>query len=283
MKLLLQRRHERGAAVTLFREFFPPAALAPYVSRFWTTTGGDAHGLPLCSRVLPDGCTDLLFDLSSSPQALVIGPMLQPRLALSRAVENIAVSFYPGRIFPFLGHPLSDLREKVVGLEPFWGESSANLLDRLTEAPDTASRIKILERELLARLPGNYRQEVHVHRAVACLYANRGNVSMRNLTQVVALCERQLRRKLIAWTGYGPKQLGRIVRFQHSARTLLNARGANGADIAVSHDYADQAHLVHEFKALSGLTPRDFKFAALERQAECPILSIPTPGAMMYS
>jgi len=245
--------------------------------------GSDARGLPLCSRVLPDGCTDLLFDLSNSPQALVIGPMLQPRLALSRPVENIAVSFYPGRIFPFLDHPLSDLREKVVGLEPFWGRSSAELLAHLMNAPDTATRMQIIELELLKRLARTDRQEIHVHRAVACLYANKGNVDLRDLTRAVALCERQLRRKLLAWTGYGPKQLGRIVRFQNSARALLNARVVNGADIAASHDYADQAHLVHEFKALSGLTPRDFKRAALERQAECPIFSIPTPGAMMYS
>src|SRR5665213_776121 len=86
---------------------------------------------------------------------------------------------------------------------------------------------------LLERLARSRRQDLHVHRAVACLYANRGNIDMRNLAKEVALCERQLRRKLLAWTGYGPKQLGRIVRFQNTAQTLLHPRGVNGADAAI--------------------------------------------------
>jgi AraC-like DNA-binding protein len=64
--------------------------------------------------------------------------------------------------------------------------------------------------------------------------------------------ERQLHRRSVASFGYSPKILQRIVRFQR-ALTLARA-GVPLADVAATAGYADQAHLSHDVKRLSGVS-----------------------------
>ncbi|MFG6194897.1 DUF6597 domain-containing transcriptional factor [Nonomuraea sp. JJY05] len=66
--------------------------------------------------------------------------------------------------------------------------------------------------------------------------------------------ERQLHRRSLATFGYAPKILQRIVRFQR-ALTLARA-GVPLAEVAVTAGYADQAHLSHDVKRLSGVSMR---------------------------
>ncbi|RVB66322.1 AraC family transcriptional regulator, partial [Mesorhizobium sp. M7A.F.Ca.CA.002.04.1.1] len=54
--------------------------------------------------------------------------------------------------------------------------------------------------------------------------------------------------------GMGPKTLSRIVRFNR-ALGLSRQQAVDWADIAADCGYADQAHLVREFRDLAGETP----------------------------
>jgi AraC-like DNA-binding protein len=58
----------------------------------------------------------------------------------------------------------------------------------------------------------------------------------------------------VAGFGYAPKTLQRIVRFQRALR--LARSGVAAVDVAVAAGYADQAHLSHDVKRLSGVTLR---------------------------
>ena len=71
----------------------------------------------------------------------------------------------------------------------------------------------------------------------------------------LGLGERQLRRRAAAAFGYGPKVLARVLRFAAAVERLRAAPGVPLAVLAVETGYADQAHLTHESRALSGLSP----------------------------
>ena len=66
------------------------------------------------------------------------------------------------------------------------------------------------------------------------------------------------RKRLVAGfreqVGVPPKTLGRVLRFHH-ALELLSGTGGPAAEIAAACGYADQAHMIREFRAVSGLTP----------------------------
>jgi transcriptional regulator GlxA family with amidase domain len=70
------------------------------------------------------------------------------------------------------------------------------------------------------------------------------------------LSERQLRRRVHAAAGYGPKTLQRVLRFQRFVRLLDAAPDLPDlAAAAFGTGHADQAHLTRECRALSGHTP----------------------------
>ncbi|MEV4398492.1 DUF6597 domain-containing transcriptional factor [Nonomuraea sp. NPDC049607] len=87
--------------------------------------------------------------------------------------------------------------------------------------------------------------------APAIARALRMGRSVRDVAWTLGLSERQLHRRSVASFGYSPKTLQRIVRFQR-ALTLARA-GVPPAEVAVRAGYADQAHLSHDVKRLSGV------------------------------
>jgi len=66
--------------------------------------------------------------------------------------------------------------------------------------------------------------------------------------------ERTLQRALRGTLGLGPNDVARRIRSQDVVRRLSEP-GANMSAIAADLGYADQAHLINEFRAVSGTTP----------------------------
>jgi AraC-like DNA-binding protein len=58
--------------------------------------------------------------------------------------------------------------------------------------------------------------------------------------------------------GLRPKLLLRILRLQKAVE-LAESRRATQAHIALGAGYADESHMVREFRALAGVTPRELR------------------------
>ena len=67
----------------------------------------------------------------------------------------------------------------------------------------------------------------------------------------VGLSARQLHRRCLTSFGYGPKTLGRILRFDRAV--ALARTGAALACVAATVGYADEAHLCREVRDLAGV------------------------------
>lgn len=63
--------------------------------------------------------------------------------------------------------------------------------------------------------------------------------------------EREFRQRV----GVSPKTLSRIARFQNLLRLSGRDASRSWSDLAAASGYADQAHLVREFREFSGTTP----------------------------
>jgi AraC-like DNA-binding protein len=59
--------------------------------------------------------------------------------------------------------------------------------------------------------------------------------------------------------GLTPKELARIRRFREAAIEAVLAPPQPWVELAAEHGYADQAHLIHEFRRLIGLSPESFR------------------------
>ncbi|PZG02063.1 hypothetical protein C1J01_47675 [Nonomuraea aridisoli] len=90
--------------------------------------------------------------------------------------------------------------------------------------------------------------------APAIAAALRAGRSVAEVAWDLGYSERQLHRRSLTAFGYAPKTLQRILRFQHALR--LARAGVPLAEAAVTAGYADQAHLAHDVRRLSGVPMR---------------------------
>jgi AraC-like DNA-binding protein len=241
------------AAAIAYREWAPPAALAPWVRRVWslTVTGADGTG-----RVLPDGCMDIV---AMGGRLLVAGPDTGPVPVARRAGETvIGVRFHPGAGQAVLGPRASELRDSRVPLEAVWDRDGRELAERVAAASPTDG-LALLQARLLARL-GAAREPRPDPLVAAAVHLLEGHAVLPGrvgeLGDTLGLSERQLRRRFHTAVGYGPKTLARVLRFQRLLGLLDRAGSRPSLALAAADaGYADQAHMTTECARLAGLSP----------------------------
>jgi transcriptional regulator GlxA family with amidase domain len=82
----------------------------------------------------------------------------------------------------------------------------------------------------------------------------RDALPLHKIAGAMGRSERDLRRRSRSAFGYGPATLARIVRF-HRALGLARRSPRGLAELAVAAGYADQPHMNHDVRALTGTTP----------------------------
>ena len=81
-------------------------------------------------------------------------------------------------------------------------------------------------------------------------------ISVTELSSIACLSKKQFEREFQSHVGMNPREYTRIVRFQKAlAQMQYQPNGINQAQIAYASGYADQSHLIREFKRLCGYTP----------------------------
>jgi AraC-like DNA-binding protein len=251
-------------------EHAPPPSLAPFVECFWTRGGAEEGGAAARggasgpALVLPDGCVDVIVDLSGSGRAFVVGPMTKP-LVVERADDHdfVAVRLRPGAAPAFFAAALEEWRDLQVELADAWREGG-RLVELVGDAADPVARRIAFARELARRLASAPERASAATRAVALARAVRESepeTSVAALAAALGFTRQHLARLLKESAGLAPKTLQRIVRMQR-ALDLLQREPARGlARIALDAGYADQSHFTSEVKALTGRTPNQWREA----------------------
>jgi transcriptional regulator GlxA family with amidase domain len=93
-----------------------------------------------------------------------------------------------------------------------------------------------------------------VRHCVRVIESSRGHIGMAQLSASAGVGIRRIERHFAQHVGLSAKRFARVVRFQ-SVVASLSRQGPDWAGVAIDCGYADQPHLVREFKELSGLTP----------------------------
>jgi AraC-like DNA-binding protein len=155
-----------------------------------------------------------------------------------------------------LGVPASAIAGRIVALEDLWGDVAARLLcERLADARDARAAAAILESAIGERLTS---ADGRASRAqLASDAADRLTSANVNAVAVdLGMSERHLRRVFRETVGMSPKAFAKLTRFHRALRAARAESHANWASIAAAAGYYDQAHLIAEFRAIAGVTPR---------------------------
>jgi methylphosphotriester-DNA--protein-cysteine methyltransferase len=251
-----------------YEEFHPNPPLDKFIKCIWSLESAAQH--QHCpERILPDGCTEMVFHLADpfdqhnddgsqarQPAALLVGQMrghllIQP----TGRVRVLGVRFRPGGAYPFLSIPQSEITGRVIALDSIWGAIAVELHSRIADATTNAESVRHLEKILSETLKSR-RLDDRFSYAVDLITNSGGSVPIDRLANDLGVSFRSLDRIFNTRVGLSPKTLCRIVRFQ-SVFKLLERESSkqDWVRIALDGGYYDQAHFVKEFREFSGKTP----------------------------
>ncbi len=235
------------------------------IETFWfmPLKGGDGWRM---HEILPDGSFAFLFVVSGSGcRILYIGPFTElRRVPMLDRVEYLCVQFRPGRMLRVADIAAADLVNSWIFLPHLLGMSADEIGERLYTAPTIGAKQQLIEAlfrktEVEKLLPkGSFLQ------CARAVDEAGGAVRVDEIADQAGVSPRTLERLFLEHVGISPKTFARMVRFQNVVSRLRCRRPSfsSFADLAADCGFADQAHFIKDFKALSQKLPTEFQRVA---------------------
>lgn len=230
----------------------PVFSIARFVEEARVVSGG-----PVAVDWLPNGRTSLVVRIveQGTGDVHVVGPRTRAKLKRATGVARAAViQFKPGWSRTLFGVPASQLTDQLVTLEDLWASAGRDVTDELLAAHSVPELLHRLSRTIAGRAPSESTSARLARRAARMFEASETRVEI--VADELGVSARHLRRAFAESVGITPKEFARGVRLQRAIRE--SARSTDWSAIARDAGYYDQAHLIGDFRELTGLTPTAF-------------------------
>jgi AraC-like DNA-binding protein len=264
----------------MFRSVVPGGLLGEFVSSLWLhSSPGQGPELRL-----PTGTVELVVNLAADrfwmpdaagvcrayPGAMVAGPYRHAYLLdATQQSPVVGVVFRPGRARALVDVPLHELANRHIALEDLWGAGATRVREQLLAAPDAPARLRVLESALWDRLTGSPHVAHPLAAAATRWLAEYPGVS--DLGDRAGLTSRRVQQVFRTEVGLSPKSYQRLQRFRSVLAGIDGVARVGWSALAVECGYYDQAHLVREFRAHSGLSPTEYLRARGEQVNHVPL------------
>ena len=236
-----------------YREIPPAPRLADVVHCFWTISGEVAPLQPHHYRIVADGCVDLILNCHRDEGLIVAGTNTHwSSTTLVGNVQFFGMRFLPATIHRVLDFPSQDAAGVMAKVDAVLGKPEEELGEMLFAQASLSERIAVAEAWLTKQIAArDVSLDTRVLRALDLINSSRGALDIEHNDELY-VSPRQLRRLFQRYVGVGPKQLAKVVRFQHSIAAML--RSPDSGAITVD-GYYDQSHLIRDFNQMLGLPP----------------------------
>jgi AraC-like DNA-binding protein len=272
--------------VACYREFVPHPALQgkvralfsftahvePSPSRRITFEKRCAPGDPYSSPSFADGASSIVFDLGMifhpdgtwEGSAAVLGKVIGPMRRVARAARDfrrelpamVGAYLHPARLSAFARLPSCEVTDRILPIEELWGSAATHVSEDLATLNESA-RLDLLESALLGHMaePRERGGAVEVRGLAACVVRRGGRVAIDDLATAAGVSRQHLTRVFRERVGVSPKVYCRLARFQAALAYVRPGHRVDWARVACALGYADQSHMIAEFRQFSGLTP----------------------------
>lgn len=260
-----------------YRYIHPSPDLAPFIRYYWMMEIDSGTFTPEKQRVFSYACPELTF-YYRDPFSLINGNETRDTqapavlsgqkttftdLIPTGHVGILSVVFRPQAVRLFFKIPsnhLTDLQVLLTDIDTGAGE----LTEALALSHNTEDRIALIETYLRRRIAENLVYDFKRIGAGIALADHRfAMVTVDQMAGKACLSPRQFERRFLEFTGLTPKKYLRAVRFQNSLYQKQLDPSLNLTQLAHAAGYYDQPHFTNEFKAFTGMHPRQY-FSANE-------------------
>lgn len=241
-----------------YQEYQPHSALRPYIDAYWSVQTKALHQASV-SRILPDGCVDIIINTGSTIVSSNEGSVLEPEQAY---LIGTMTSFSDTIQEP--GAMLTGIRFKPAAFTLFYSMSLAETADTCTLFKTPLPVEQLQQADFVARLDQYFlnRKQTVRHRlfpVIGNVLQCAGNVRISQLAREHYITKRQLERSFKEQLGIPPKEFANIVRYRSVLKSIRHNAGKRSLEeIAFLNGYYDHAHLTNEIKRYTGSTPGAF-------------------------
>jgi len=230
--------------------------LVEWIDHYWMVSW-DLRGLePRLVESLPHPNVHVVFEKSASR---VWGVSTGK---FSRMLEGkshvFGIKFTPGGFFPFLGKSVSSLANQSIPIEQvFGGEVSG--LERAILATENENEMKATSDAFL--LDRKLRPDMKVDQArqlVERILREPDILSVDDFAARTGLSVRSLQRLFSQYVGLSPKWVIRRYRLHELLEKMHSGKPLDWAQLAVDLGYFDQAHLINDFRSITGYAPTEY-------------------------
>ncbi|MEU2452401.1 helix-turn-helix domain-containing protein [Streptomyces sp. NPDC012765] len=229
------------------------------------------EGRPRSRLEIPDGVVTVVIALAGGLRLTADG---SPRGASSflsglrttatrgehtGGLHGIEVTFSPLGAYRTFGIPMRHFTEAFTDLSDLsdlLGRTAGCLVDQLRQTDSWAERFALLDAVFASCADRGGAVSPEVREALGLLRTASRPEALTAISRQVGWSDRHLRARFGQQVGLAPKAVARVARLQRALR--LQALGLDGAAVAASGGFHDQAHCIREFRAMTGLTPSQF-------------------------
>lgn len=244
----------------------PHPRLRPFLGDY---VGYDIAGVPAGTHLgLPSGSLtfivaigqplrqyDLVAEADESFDVLLAGLHLKPTLIRHNgAMTGIQINFTPFAPRVFFDLPAVEFAHHSVDLSDIARPIAAELHERVNAASTWAQRFDAIDDVLLRAVHVGSHLRPEVVESWRQIARSHGGLPISLVADHIGWSRRHLNGQFRAEFGIGPKEAGRVIRFDR-ARRMIKAEGATLAEVAAICGYTDQSHLNRDFKLLTGTSP----------------------------
>lgn len=219
-------------------------------------------------KIVPDRSAHLLAHCRRDPSGLervtasIVGSRSRAKdVDPAGRVWTVGVRLRPGALAPLAGIRASELTDRSVSFGAVWGGWGDECSRIVGSCSDPASAVRVLLETVEGA--GSGRRRGWVARGLEEAIRSRPRAAVGEVAGLLGIAPRTLRRRCRETTGLTPKAHLRIARVHASIERARRAPDRTWGVIAAESGYADQAHLVRDFRSLIGEPPQAFRARGL--------------------
>ena len=253
-----------------YQEFKPNQKLDRLVDCYWISEEQTSR----TSRVLPDGCADLIFNFGEAiinasdmhvsvakESIAAVGMMTTFRDVFAPSGASLlGIRFKSGRLSTLSSTPLSELKNITIQASEVIPEFNDLFLEKLFYTDGIKNRITQIEKILYRLLVNNQKpDDLLITSVTDLILQSNGQVRAEEVAEAACISLRQLQRRFKDKVGMTLKEFTKVIRFINTSDIIKSSSRKSILEIAFEAGYYDHSHLTHDFKQLAGILPSALK------------------------
>lgn len=235
--------------------------LSQYICCFWGSEKSyvKTAKVPEVDIVIPDTCVDIIYRIDYTENTIVSGFcgindtsfVARDELALGHLISTFAIRFYGWGAYAFSEDDMRNTLNGFYDVQSRFRWLDLALKTQLWETDALSERVSLTEHLFCQYISGKsfrLRENDVLRSAIANMLFHKGTLDIARLARDSFVSSRQLERIFNEYIGMTPKKLSNLVRYQFLWDDVLQNGGKNISDMAYKYGYADQAHLMKEFR-----------------------------------